>query len=160
MLRKILLPTILAFLAYGFWISPDFKEISAGVAIFLFGMFALQEGFAAFTGGALEKILRKSTNKMWKSLSFGFTAATVMQSSSLVSVITISFLSSGLIGLVEGMGILFGANVGTTTVTMGSASLKWQKESKTRMIALISSPKLYLLPFLSPTALCIEDIDL
>ncbi len=115
MLRKILLPTILAFLAYGFWISPDFKEISAGVAIFLFGMFALQEGFAAFTGGALEKILRKSTNKMWKSLSFGFTAATVMQSSSLVSVITISFLSSGLIGLVEGMGILFGANVGTTT---------------------------------------------
>jgi len=38
-----------------------------------------------------------------------------MQSSSLVSVITISFLSSGLIGLVEGMGILFGANVGTTT---------------------------------------------
>jgi len=115
MLKKILLPTILAILAYGFWISPNFKEISAGVAIFLFGMFALQEGFATFTGGALEKLLRKSTDKMWKSLSFGFTAATVMQSSSLVSVITISFLSSGLIGLVEGMGIIFGANVGTTT---------------------------------------------
>jgi len=115
MLRKILLPTILVILAYGFWISPNFKEISAGVAIFLFGMFALQEGFAAFTGGTLEKLLRKSTNKMWKSLSFGFTAATIMQSSSLVSVITISFLSSGLIGLVEGMGIIFGANVGTTT---------------------------------------------
>ena len=114
-LRKILLPTIFVVLAYGFWISPDFKEISAGVAIFLFGMLALEEGFKAFTGGVLEKILRKSTNKMWKSLSFGFTAATVMQSSSLVSVITISFLSAGLIGLVEGMGIIFGANVGTTT---------------------------------------------
>jgi len=115
MLRNILLPTILAILAYGFWISPDFKEISAGVAIFLFGMLALQKGFATFTGGVLEKILRNSTDKMWKSLSFGFAAATLMQSSSLVSVITISFLSSGLIGLVEGMGIIFGANVGTTT---------------------------------------------
>jgi phosphate:Na+ symporter len=115
MLRKILLPTILALLAYGFWLSPNFKEIAAGVAIFLLGMFSLEEGFRAFTGGTLEKILRNSTDRMWKSLSFGFTAATVMQSSSLVSVITISFLSAGLIGLVAGMGILFGANVGTTT---------------------------------------------
>lgn len=115
MLRKIILPTMLIILAYGFWISPNFKEISAGVAIFLFGMFSLEEGFRAFTGGVLERVLRKSTNRMWKSLSFGFTAATVMQSSSLVSVISISFLSAGLIGLVEGMGIIFGANVGTTT---------------------------------------------
>ncbi|ATX81501.1 phosphate:Na+ symporter [Mariprofundus ferrinatatus] len=114
-LRKVILPSIMLILAYGFWISPDFKEISAGVAIFLFGMLALEEGFRAFTGGVLEKILKKSTNRMWKSLTFGFTAATVMQSSSLVSVITISFLSVGLIGLVEGLGIVFGANVGTTT---------------------------------------------
>lgn len=114
-LRKVLLPSAFFVLAYGFWVSPDFKEISAGVAIFLFGMLALEQGFRAFTGGALEKILRKSTNKMWKSLAFGFTAATVMQSSSLVSVITISFLSVGMIGLVEGLGIVFGANVGTTT---------------------------------------------
>lgn len=115
MLKKIIFPTILFILAYGFWVSPNFKEISAGVAIFLFGMFSLEEGFRAFTGGVLERVLRKSTDRMWKSLSFGFTAATVMQSSSLVSVITISFLSAGLIGLVEGMGIIFGANVGTTT---------------------------------------------
>ncbi len=114
-LQKILLPTIFIVLAYGFWISPDFKEISAGVAIFLFGMLALEEGFRAFTGGNLEKILRKSTDKLWKSLTFGFTAATLMQSSSLVSVMTISFLSVGMIGLVEGLGIVFGANVGSTT---------------------------------------------
>ncbi|GAB6051497.1 hypothetical protein JCM17960_03170 [Magnetospira thiophila] len=85
------------------------------MAIFLFGMLSLEQGFRAFTGGALERILRHSTNVMWKSLSFGFTAATVMQSSSLVSVITISFLSAGLIGLMQGLGIVFGANVGTTT---------------------------------------------
>ncbi|BBB29894.1 Na/Pi cotransporter family protein [Neptunomonas japonica] len=115
MIKKIFLPTIFLLLTYGFWISPDFKVITAGVAIFLFGMLALEQGFNAFAGGTLERTLRKSTNKMWKSLTFGFTAATVMQSSSLVSVITISFLSAGLIGLVEGMGIIFGANVGSTT---------------------------------------------
>jgi phosphate:Na+ symporter len=102
-------------LGYGFWISPDFKEISAGVAIFLFGMLALEEGFKAFTGGILERILRQTTDRLWKSLSFGVLTTTIMQSSSLVSVITISFLSAGLIGLASGIGIIFGANLGTTT---------------------------------------------
>lgn len=115
MIRKILLPTILGILAYGFWISPDFKEIAAGVAIFLFGMLALEEGFKAFTGGLLENLLRRTTNKLWKSLSFGIVSTTIMQSSSLVSVITISFLSAGLIPLAAGIGIIFGANLGTTT---------------------------------------------
>lgn len=115
MLKKIVLPSVLAILAYGFWISPDFKEISAGVAIFLFGMLALEEGFKAFTGGTLERILRNSTDRYWKSLNFGIVSTTLMQSSSLVSVITISFLSAGLITLAAGIGIIFGANIGTTT---------------------------------------------
>ena len=115
MLRRILLPSIFLVLAWGFWVSPDFKEISAGVAIFLFGMLSLEEGFKAFTGGVLEKLLRVSTDRLWKSLAFGIVSTTVMQSSSLVSVITISFLSAGLIGLSQGIGIIFGANLGTTT---------------------------------------------
>lgn len=115
MLKKILLPTILLILAYGFWMSSNFKEIAAGVAIFLFGMLSLEEGFKAFSGGTLEKILKKSTNNLFKSISFGFVATTLMQSSSLVSVLTISFLGAGLIGLYEGIGIIFGANIGTTT---------------------------------------------
>ena len=115
MLRKVLLPTILMILGYGFWVSPDFKEITAGVAIFLFGMLSLEEGFKAFSGGTLEKILKKSTNTLSKSIGFGILATTIMQSSSLVSVLTISFLGAGLIGLAEGIGIVFGANIGTTT---------------------------------------------
>lgn len=115
MIKRIVLPAILAVLAFGFWISPNFKEIAAGVAIFLFGMIFLEDGFRAFTGGVLEKLLAKTTNKLWKAISFGIASTTVMQSSSLVSVITISFLSSGLIGLAAGIGIIFGANLGTTT---------------------------------------------
>lgn len=115
MFKKILLPSIIAVLSWGFWVSPDFKVITAGVAIFLFGMLSLESGFKVFTGGTLEAILKKSTDKRWKSLVFGVVSTSVMQSSSLVSVITISFLSAGLIGLSEGVGIIFGANLGTTT---------------------------------------------
>ena len=115
MFKKIIFVSILIVLTYGFWLSSDFKEISAGVAIFLFGMLSLEEGFKAFTGGLLERLLRKTTDKTWKSLAFGVVSTTAMQSSSLVSVITISFLSTGLIGLSAGIGIIFGANLGTTT---------------------------------------------
>jgi len=115
MLKKILFPIILIFLGYGFWISSDFKEISAGVAIFLFGMLSLEEGFRAFSGGVLENILTASTNKLWKSIGFGFVSTAIMQSSSLVSVLTISFIGASLIGLTQGIGIILGANIGTTT---------------------------------------------
>ncbi len=115
MLKRIILPVIFVILALGFWVSPDFKEIAAGVSIFLFGMIFLEDGFRAFTGGILEKLLERTTDNFWKSLSFGVITTTIMQSSSLVSVITISFLSAGLIGLAAGIGIIFGANLGTTT---------------------------------------------
>jgi len=115
LLKKILLPSILLVLAYGFWISPNFKAIAAGIAIFLFGMLSLEQGFQSFTGGTLERLLRRTTSSTWKSLLFGIVSTTLMQSSSLVSVITISFLSAGLITLTAGIGIIFGANLGTTT---------------------------------------------
>lgn len=115
MLKKILVPTILLILSYGFWVSPDFKEIAAGVSIFLFGMLFLEDGFKAFTGGVLEKVLARTTNTLPRSIGFGIVSTTIMQSSSLVSVITISFISAGLITLAAGIGIIFGANIGTTT---------------------------------------------
>jgi len=115
MLRKILLPVVFIMLSYGFWISPDFKTITAGVAIFLFGMVSLEEGFKIFSGGTLETILQKSTNKLYKSINFGMITTTLMQSSSLISVLTISFLGAGLISLYQGIGIILGANIGTTT---------------------------------------------
>jgi phosphate:Na+ symporter len=106
---------VMAILGYGIWVSEDLKVIAAGVSIFLFGMLFLERGFTAFTGGLLEKMLKRSTSNLAKSHLFGIVSTSLMQSSSLVSVITISFLSAGLIDLVAGVGIIFGANIGTTT---------------------------------------------
>ena len=115
MFKTVFLPSIILLLLIGFWLSPDFQTIAAGVSIFLFGMYFLERGFNAFTGGMLEKLLQKTTDKLWKSIGFGVVSTTIMQSSSLVSVISISFISAGLISLAAGIGIIFGANLGTTT---------------------------------------------
>jgi phosphate:Na+ symporter len=114
-MQNILLILGVPFLIYGFWLSNDFTGIAAGISIFLFGMLTLEQGFNAFTGGTLERILRKTTRTNWRSLWFGVLATSLMQSSSLVSIITISFISAGLLELAAGIGIIFGANLGTST---------------------------------------------
>ena len=113
--RQLVFAGILSLLAFALWASPEFKQIAAGVAIFLFGMLSLENGFRQFTGGFLERVLRRTTDTIPKSLGFGIVSTAIMQSSSLVSVITISFLSAGLLPLITGIGIIFGANLGTTT---------------------------------------------
>ena len=115
MYRRLIYFSLMLALGYALLASSEFQTVAAGVAIFLFGMTYLEQGFATFTGGSFEKLLEKSTKTLPRSLGFGVATTTVMQSSSLVSVLTISFLSAGLLGLREGIGIIFGANLGTTT---------------------------------------------
>lgn len=114
MIRKILFLAFLVVLAIILFFNPNFKTIAAGVAILLFGMIMLEEGFKVFTKGPLQLILKKATDKLYKSISVGALVTAFIQSSSLVSVITISFINAGLIDLAGGLGLIFGANIGTT----------------------------------------------
>ena len=113
--QQVPLVLALAVLAWGLIAQPVAAGIAGGVALFLFGMRSLEHGLRQLTGGALERILKFSTDRTWKAISFGALTTAVSQSSSLVSVITIAFLSAGLIGLVPGIGVVFGANLGTTS---------------------------------------------
>jgi phosphate:Na+ symporter len=115
LISRLALPVILVALIIGFWVSANTQEIAAGVAIFLFGMLMLEDGFKLFSGGFLEDVLADVTKSWPRALAFGIVSTTLMQSSSLVSVLTISFLSAGLITLFGGVAIIFGANIGTTT---------------------------------------------
>lgn len=99
---------------YALAMNKEVGELCAGIAILLFGMLFLGDGFRAFSGGFLEKILAKSTKTSVKSVAFGTVATAVMQSSSLVSVLAISFVSASLIGLTQGIGVMFGANLGNS----------------------------------------------
>ena len=114
MIKRWIFLIVLIILAIVLFFNPNFKTIAAGVSILLFGMITLEEGFKTFTKGPLKAILRKATDKLYKSISLGALVTAFIQSSSLVSVITISFISAGLITLGGGIGLIFGANIGTT----------------------------------------------
>jgi phosphate:Na+ symporter len=114
MAKKVAFIGVLVLLGVALFLSPDFKVVAFGVAILLFGMILLEEGFRAFTKGPLQEILKKATNKLYKSISIGVFMTALIQSSSLLTVIAISFISAGLIDLAAGIGIVFGANIGTT----------------------------------------------
>ncbi|MBN1251728.1 MAG: Na/Pi cotransporter family protein [Bacteroidales bacterium] len=114
MLKKLIFIIVLLILGFLLWLSIDFKIVAFGIAILLFGMILLEDGFRAFTKGPLQEILKKSTNKLYKSFGVGMFVTSLIQSSSLISVITISFISAELISLYAGIGIIFGANIGST----------------------------------------------
>jgi phosphate:Na+ symporter len=113
--RKIFYPLFLLALGYLLLINNDAKTIIAGIAIFLIGMVFMEDGFKLFSGGMLEKVLEKSTNNVPKAIGTGFLATAIVQSSSLISIIVISFLSAELITLAGAVGVVFGSNIGTTT---------------------------------------------
>lgn len=114
MFKRISFLFFLILLGFVLFLNPNFKTIGAGIAILLFGMIMLEEGFKVFTKGFLKNILKKVTNKLYKSITVGAIVTAILNSSSLVSVITISFISAGLINLSGGLGLIFGANIGST----------------------------------------------
>lgn len=114
-MQKILIPTAFVILSYIFFQNENILLLCSGIAIFILGMIMMGEGFKSSSGGTLEKFLHKYTSTKIKSILFGAASAALMQSSTLISLVTISFLSAGLIGLVQGIGIILGSQIGTTT---------------------------------------------
>ena len=115
--KKLLTPIImilllLALILLGLY--PDISTILGGIALFLMGMEYMESGFKAFSGGMLEKVLQKFTSNTPKAITTGFVATAVVQSSSLISIIVISFLTAELITLASAIGVIFGSNIGTT----------------------------------------------
>jgi len=113
---KTFLPIVgLLILSWSFWASDGWLELCAGLALFLFGMQCLEEGLRQLAGSKLEQLLTRSTATPLKGLMFGMSGTMLLQSSTLVSLLTIAFISTGLIKLAGGIAILFGANLGSTT---------------------------------------------
>ncbi len=115
MVKKFMFPLLFLVLAYFVLSYESAKEIIAGIAIFLVGMFFLEDGFKLFSGGFLEKILEKFTNSMPKAILNGFLISSIVQSSSLTSVILISFLTTSLIALESAIYVVLGSSLGSST---------------------------------------------
>ena len=95
----------------------DFFDVLAllgGLAMFLFGMNQMSDGLSKLSGGKMEKILEKLTSNKIKGVVLGAGVTAVIQSSSATTVMVVGFVNSGIMKLSQAVGIIFGANVGTT----------------------------------------------
>lgn len=85
-----------------------------GLALFLYGMQVMGDGLAKVSGGKLEKILENLTSSKWKAVLLGIAVTAVIQSSSATTVMVVGFVNSGIMKLTQAVGIIMGANIGTT----------------------------------------------
>ena len=85
-----------------------------GLAFFLFGMSLLGEGLKRVAGSKLEIILEKLTSTAWKGVLLGTVVTAAIQSSSATTVMVVGFVNSGIMKLTNAIGIIMGANIGTT----------------------------------------------
>ncbi|MCT7471309.1 Na/Pi symporter [Aliarcobacter cryaerophilus] len=123
MLKSAAIPFFLILLGYVVIADENFTVILSGIAIFIIGMFFMQDGFKQLSGGILEKLLEKFTSNTLYAILTGFLSTSVVQSSTIITLIVVSFLSAELLTLVQAVGIVFGSNVGSTTTAWIVSSL-------------------------------------
>lgn len=92
-------------------------SLIGGLAMFLFGMNTMGDGLVKVSGGKLEKILEKLTQTRIMALLTGAMVTAVIQSSSATTVMVVGFVNSGIMKLGQAVGIIMGANIGTTVTS-------------------------------------------
>lgn len=92
----------------------DILTMLGGLALFLYGMNTMGEGLTKISGGKLERILEKLTSNPVKAVLLGAFVTAVIQSSSATTVMVVGFVNSGIMKLSQAIGIIMGANIGTT----------------------------------------------
>lgn len=86
----------------------------SGVAFLLFGMHVMNEGLTKASGGKLEQILEKLTSNKLYAVLLGAGVTAIIQSSAATTVMVVGFVNSGIMKLTQAIGVIMGANVGTT----------------------------------------------
>ncbi|MEE3408591.1 MAG: Na/Pi symporter, partial [Erysipelotrichaceae bacterium] len=95
----------------------DFFSILAmvgGLSLFMYGMNTMGDGLSKLAGGKLAGILEKLTSKRIYAVILGMVVTAVIQSSSATTVMVVGFVNSGIMNLNQAVGIIIGANIGTT----------------------------------------------
>ena len=105
-------------MAYGYTSSVseelDLWRLAAGLGLFLFGMHQLERALTQLAGRSFKKFLSEYTSKPLRGVVAGAISTAALQSSSVVSLIVLAFVGTGIISLASALGIVFGSNLGTT----------------------------------------------
>ena len=88
-----------------------------GLALFLYGMKTMGDALSKMAGGRLEQVLERMTNNPVKAVLLGAGVTAVIQSSSATTVMVVGFVNSGIMKLSQAVGVIMGANIGTTVTS-------------------------------------------
>ncbi len=91
-----------------------FINFFGGLALFLFGMTKMSDNLQAVAGAEMRRILKKITDKPWKGVLVGLGVTGLIQSSSATTVMLIGLVNAGIMTLQQAVGVVMGANIGTT----------------------------------------------
>jgi phosphate:Na+ symporter len=97
-----------------------------GLGIFFFGMKFMSDGLQAVAGDVIRKIINSITSNRFMAVGVGLLVTCIVQSSSVTTVMTVGFVNAGLMNLTQAIGVIFGANIGTT-ITGWIISIKVEK---------------------------------
>ncbi|MBR2180746.1 MAG: Na/Pi cotransporter family protein, partial [Oscillospiraceae bacterium] len=89
-------------------------ELLGGIALFLYGMKVMGSGLERVSGSKLEGILERLSDKIFKGVLLGAVVTAIIQSSAATTVMVVGFVNSGIMKLAQAIGIIMGANIGTT----------------------------------------------
>lgn len=92
----------------------DLLAMLGGLAVFMFGMHTLSASLEKFAGGKLENWLEKMTSNPIKGVALGAGVTALIQSSAATTVMLVGFVNSGIMKLSQAIGVIMGANIGTT----------------------------------------------
>lgn len=92
----------------------DFLSLIGALGLFLFGMKIMSEALQKTAGSRMRQILATMTSNRFKGILTGFLITAIIQSSSATTVMIVSFVNAGLLSLIESIGVIMGANIGTT----------------------------------------------
>lgn len=106
----------------------DALPLIAGLGMFLLGMVLLEDALAALAGLPLRRFLRDRANTPLRGLLVGTAATAVLQSSALVSLLVLAFVGAGILQLTGALGVIMGANLGTTLTSWLVAMLGFKLE--------------------------------
>ncbi len=95
----------------------DVLTMVGGLALFLYGMEVMGDGLSKASGGRMERILERMTDNVLKSVLLGAGVTAVIQSSSATTVMVVGFVNSGIMKLSQAVGVIMGANIGTTVTS-------------------------------------------
>jgi phosphate:Na+ symporter len=89
-------------------------QLAAGLSLLMYGMSTMSDGIQQAAGSGLQKVLRFMTGHRLSAVLTGFALTAIIQSSSAATVMVVSFVNAGLLSLTQAIGVIMGANIGTT----------------------------------------------